>query len=325
MPDYSIAWWNVENLFDVSSSPRRSDKLERTLRGELAGWTQAVLNTKIKQLSSIIAQLNGGKGPDLLGVCEVENEHVLDLLVDGIGALGIERNYNVAHYEGDDGRGIDVAFIYDSDVFDFEQSFNHTILKRSATRELFQVNLFTKKGRRLMVIGNHWPSRSGGQWESEPYRMLAAETLSYFLSRIQQIHGRTANILCMGDFNDEPGDRSLQEYALSTRSQGKVVRAQNPALYNLMWPPYGAAIGTHYFNNFPNVLDQFMVTRGLARVTGEVRALPDSVKVERFPEMISGGAYPAPIRFGRPSSPSSYDQSGYSDHYPISMTIRESG
>ncbi|MCI0654424.1 MAG: hypothetical protein L0Y39_08095 [Methylococcaceae bacterium] len=69
-------------------------------------------------------------------------------------------------------------------MFDFEQSFNHTILKPSATRELFQVNLLTKEGRRLMVTGNHRPSRSGGQWESEPYRVLAAETLSYFLARI---------------------------------------------------------------------------------------------------------------------------------------------
>lgn len=78
---------------------------------------------------------------------------MLKLLVDQLGRL--QRNYQVAHYDGDDGRGIDVALIYDGNVRNFEQSFHHTILKRNATRELFQVKLLANKGRRLMVIGNH--------------------------------------------------------------------------------------------------------------------------------------------------------------------------
>jgi hypothetical protein len=32
------------------------------------------------------------------------------------------------------------------------------------------------------VFGNHWPSRSGGQFESEGYRAIARETLGYFHS-----------------------------------------------------------------------------------------------------------------------------------------------
>jgi len=34
------------------------------------------------------------------------------------------------------------------------------------------------------LIGNHWPSRGGGQYESEPYRIIAGETLSCFHQRI---------------------------------------------------------------------------------------------------------------------------------------------
>jgi Endonuclease/Exonuclease/phosphatase family len=37
MPDYYVAFWNVEILFDEEHSPRRSEKLERTLQGELEG------------------------------------------------------------------------------------------------------------------------------------------------------------------------------------------------------------------------------------------------------------------------------------------------
>ena len=47
-------------------------------------------------------------------------------------------------------------------------------MKRQATRDILQVNFMTKaEEKRLVLIGNHWPSRSGGQYESEPYRIVA--------------------------------------------------------------------------------------------------------------------------------------------------------
>ncbi len=52
--DYFAAFWNLENLFDVANSPRRSEKLRRTLARELKGWTTPVLNRKVSQLASII-------------------------------------------------------------------------------------------------------------------------------------------------------------------------------------------------------------------------------------------------------------------------------
>ena len=63
--DYSIAFWNLENLFDIENSPRRTDKLQRAIGSDIAGWDQAKLDQKITQLASIIAQLGGGKGPDI--------------------------------------------------------------------------------------------------------------------------------------------------------------------------------------------------------------------------------------------------------------------
>ena len=78
---YYVAWWNLENLFDEENSPRRTEKLQRAIGADLAGWTPARRDRKVSQLASVIAQVNGGAGPDLLGVCEVENRFVLDLLV----------------------------------------------------------------------------------------------------------------------------------------------------------------------------------------------------------------------------------------------------
>lgn len=321
MPAHHIAFWNVENLFDIEHSPRRSEKLERALGQELLGWTQAQLDAKVRQLATIISQLNHGEGPDLLGVCEVENEHVLGLLRGALAPL--KRDYRIAHAETADQRGIDVAFLYDGARYEIHDGevFSHFVMRRTATRDLFQVNLRTKPAGRLVVaIGNHWPSRRGGELESAAYRAIAGETLAYFHERIRAIHGKDVAVIAMGDFNDEPFDRSLTVYALSERQAQKVRNAQTPRLLNLMWPIVGEALGTHYFDNHANVLDQFLISKGLLTGASGLKARPESVRVEQFPEMVSDGDYPDPIRFGRGDS---VNLDGFSDHYPISVTIDE--
>lgn len=318
MPTHSIAFWNLENLFDVEGSPRRTDKLQRTVGGELKGWTQEVLDRKLAQLASVVARMNGGKGPDVLGVCEVENQHVLDLLCAAVRVPG--RQYRVVHAEARDERGIDVAFVYDRKKFKAEKKFFHFIVKRTATRDIVQVNFRTAAGRPLILIGNHWPARSSGRFESEPYRFVAAETLAYFHRRIQEELGPSTPVLAMGDFNDEPFDRSLAESAQCERQAEKVRRARTACFLNLMWPLAGQAAGTHYFDNSPNLLDQFLASRSLLTGEGGIRVLPETVEIVRFPEMVKPGAYPAPVPFGRGAAP---NLKGFSDHFPIHVLLEE--
>ncbi len=120
-----------------------------------------------------------------------------------------------------DQRGIDVAFIYDSSLFTAEDQFSHFVMRRTATRDLFQVNFRTSKGR--LLVGNHWLSRSGGDPRSAGYRAIAGETLAYFHQRIVEVQDKQTPVLAMGDFNDEPFDPSLVGYALAIRSRTKVM------------------------------------------------------------------------------------------------------
>jgi hypothetical protein len=64
---YYVAWWNLENLFDEENSPRRTEKVARVIKNDIAGWTPALRDRKIAQLATVIAQMNGGTGPDLVG------------------------------------------------------------------------------------------------------------------------------------------------------------------------------------------------------------------------------------------------------------------
>ncbi len=84
MDEHFIAFWNVENLFDVSTSNDRPEYLKKKLKNELKGWTAAVLKKKISQLVKIIVQMNDDTGPDILGLCEIENENVVAKLLEAM-------------------------------------------------------------------------------------------------------------------------------------------------------------------------------------------------------------------------------------------------
>ena len=318
MLDHYIARWNVENLFDHATAARPQYLRDR-LRSELAGWTAAVRDTKIAQIASIITQMNNQNGPDILGVCEIENANVMTLLAQAMARPG--RNYSVVHHDMSDNRGIDIGYIYDANLYTpdpINPWFSHEVLKRSATRDIFQANFDTAQGHRLILIGNHWPSRLG----ASEYRVIAGETLSYWLERIVEIVGGEPSVLVMGDFNDEPFDVSLADFALSSRTTRRVLNGRNPYLFNLMWSLMGQGNPSYVYDNQPNMLDQFLVTKGMLRQSPPIRVLRNSVEVIRMPGM-TAGQYNRPRRFDRPSKPSTYDATGYSDHLPIAVALRE--
>ncbi len=235
--NFFVSFWNLENLFDVQGA-KRPPWLQARLNNELLGWSKDILERKLTQLARIIVQLNEGRGPDALGVCEVENAHVLRLLLKKIRIKG--RRYAFVHHDSNDHRGIDVAFIYDKKRLVAQEQFSHVVLKRNATRDIFQVNFATKdEALPLVLIANHWPSRSGGAELSRPYRALAAETLSYWISRIPEYLGKDVPIVAMGDFNDEPFDVSITQYLRADRDPEKVLRARKERLYNLGWQALG--------------------------------------------------------------------------------------
>jgi len=83
----------------------------------------------------VIDQMFAGLGPDLLGVCEIENDHVLQLLADDLNISG--RNYQILPHASPDARGIDVGFIFDANVLAASDADHQVVLKRNATRDLF--------------------------------------------------------------------------------------------------------------------------------------------------------------------------------------------
>jgi len=340
MPNHSVAFWNLENLFAPEGHLGREPWLAQALARDLSGWTQALFDTKLDQLTSIILQMNGGQGPDLLGVCEVENAFVLQQLTARLNAQLINRTYDAIHVDATrDHRGIDTAFVFDTRIYTVDPTtiFSHFVLRRTGTRDITQATFRTQAGNDLVTLCNHWPSRSGGAHESAGFRMTAGETLSYWHQRIWEERGDDIPIIAMGDFNDDPFDQSLQLHALATRERGDVERARSAArFYNLAWRYLDQQgqdhngdpkliKGTLYYGGDGNVFDQLLVSKGLLTAGSPITVDEPTARIELFPEMVDHSVSKGPIRFGLPkgNAAQNVNVSGFSDHFPVSVVLRE--
>src|SRR4051812_28905549 len=69
---YLFCFWNLENLFDDVDDEKRRPPDERYNR-EFAHDAQ-LRDTKLGNLSKVLLSMNGGKGPDILAVAELESD-----------------------------------------------------------------------------------------------------------------------------------------------------------------------------------------------------------------------------------------------------------
>ena len=299
--------------------------------------------------------MHGGQGPDLLGLCEVENRFVVDQLIAEIG----NPKYKVAHVDSPDIRGIDCSLIYSSDVFDdppLADIVGHLVHFRFPTRDIFQVRLQVKANNaELHVFVNHWPSRRQGQFESEPHRITVGERCGQLVDQVlkldraayvnvpdtpaglAELNARcNRNVLVMGDFNDEPFNRSVTDYLRASKDLDKVEEElkaapnqniptlrgyleRSPVLFNLSWSQLAIPDnGTFFFSggtaNTMNLLDQFIVSRGLHFGASKLKVRSNSLQIFLAPEMTPGAKH-------RPKGFDKKKPAGYSDHFPIQLVI----
>lgn len=340
MAQYSIAFWNLENLFAPEGFPGREPWIAEVMAADLRGWTAALFARKVSQLATIIASLNGGDGPDVLGVCEVENRFAFEALRDAVNARLPARRYDIIHADATaDHRGIDTAFLYDAGRLSVDPNavFSHFVMRRTGTRDITQVTFRTLAGNEFVAFANHWPSRSGGHHTlSQGYRMTAGETLSYWHSRVREVKGEDTAIIAMGDMNDEPSDPSVAIHANSSRERDDIEASRSPRFYNLAWTYLRQAAttlsgksrmlyGTLYWSGNGNVFDQILVSKSLLAGSGPLRIDEATARIEALPVMVADSKNAGPIRFGLSNgdAAANVDQNGFSDHFPVSVTLHE--
>ena len=101
----NIAFYNVENLFDIQDDPAIRDD-DFTPKGNLK-WDTIKYSDKLDNLAKVFKSM---AAPDIIGLSEIENRAVLNALVKNKGMARM--NYQIVHFDSPDRRGIDVALLY---------------------------------------------------------------------------------------------------------------------------------------------------------------------------------------------------------------------
>ena len=209
----TVAFYNVENLFDINDDPNNGWDEARTPEGE-DKWTEKKYNIKLNNLAKVLPIIGSdvtNSHPAILGLCEVENKQVLIDLVSTEKMKDL--NYGIIHFDSKDWRGIDVALLFDTTKFIPRKAKAYPLEveykgKPSFSRDVLVVFGFLEK-EPINFIVNHWPSRGGGQ-PSIAQRFKAGELNRRIIDSILSINPKS-KIISMGDFNDDPGDPSIKD------------------------------------------------------------------------------------------------------------------
>ena len=302
-----VAFWNVENLFDIIDDPKTND--EDYLIGGRKNVTNETYNLKFQNISKVINQIM----PDILGLCEVENRFVLNELNEYL-----KINYKIVHYESPDQRGIDVGLLYNPNrVYIVESSPIEVILSSGKpTRDILYVHC-KKDDISLHLYVNHWPSKYGGVKKTIPSRAKAAMTLRQHIVSLLKQDG-DAEIVVMGDLNDEPHEPSVLKH-LGAGLDSSSVHGDENILWNLMGPWHKNPQGSTYvYAGEHMVYDHLIISMGLVDNKG-LKLVNKSVGVFDGKEYRQhGGKYNGyPFRFWAGNR----ILGGYSDHMPIYLSI----
>ena len=310
---FSIAFYNVENLFDYEDDPDNPGDDDFTPDGAF-NWTPALYERKLDNLARVLSRLgrpDTPMGPAVIGIAEVENRRVME---DLARRPAIENmNLGVVHLDSRDRRGIDLGFFYNPGLFRVCNYRLHPVIDPNrawwVTREVMVMSGYLA-GERIHFINNHWPSRRGGT-DTSHLRKLAATALMQVVDSIHTAHSRDAKIILMGDFNDDPADPSLSVVVGAKRHQRDV---QPGGFWNPFWNMHAQGHGTLVFQGRWNMFDQIIVSHSLlGNDFSSLRFRRAEIFREDFLIHQTGRNRGVPFR----SFQGTTFIDGYSDHLPV--------
>ena len=295
-------FYNVENLFDTIKNPNTQDN--EFLPNSTKKWNTDKYYYKLNQLEkvfdSIIKVENNNKMPDIIGLCEVENEIVIqDLLKTPVFR---NHNYKIIHQDSPDIRGIDCALLVDNQLQIMEYDFisiDNPAANRS-TRDIVYAKLQLNTNKIVNVFVNHWPSRWGGQEKTNHKRVFVAQVLRDYIN----IHtSKNEYTLIIGDFNDYPSNESLDKILVKDD------------FVNLMTTDLVDGQGSYNYKGNWNWLDQIIVSKNF---------------INSNAYLISGGSFQKDFMLYKNDRGEIYPNrsfggnnwyGGFSDHLPVYCRI----
>jgi len=337
----TIAFYNVENLFDTINDPHTND--EEWLATGTQHWTGAKYKKKLGNLARVLTQLGTSEAqhepPTIIGVAEVENRQVLEDLIKQPGMA--EKGYGIIHFDSPDKRGIDVGLLYQTKyfkptsykniplyVYDKEKAEAGKKAEAADTAEDkedkgivdYTGRIYTRDqllvtglldGEEVSFIVNHWPSRSGGEKKSSPNREAAAALNKKTIDSLYAINPNL-KLITMGDLNDGPYNNSVKKVL---GAKGLKEDVKEKGMYNPMEPMSKKGIGTLAYRDAWDLFDQMIITEPLIKTDyTSYRYWKAGVYNKTFMTQPGGQYRGYPLR-------NSNGDVGFSDHFPVYLYL----
>ena len=237
-------FYNVENFFDTINNPMTSDN--EFLPNSKKRWNTDKYNQKIEQLTKVFSSINDGEKPNIIGLCEVENKNVIKDLLDN--PFFNAHSYTIIHNNSPDKRGIDCALLFDNNFTLLKKDFIRIDIPNARpTRDIVYVKL-KLDNEILNIFVNHWPSRWGGQKETNHRRVITSKMLQQYINNHININ---EHIIIMGDLNDYATNESV-----------KNIVAKNKFI-NLTEEIKGEDVGSYNYKDEWNFIDHIIISNSL--------------------------------------------------------------
>ena len=316
---HTVAFYNVENLFDTINDIKKNDEASPIM--EIEKGRSDIYFRKLKNLSKVISEIVyslTNSFPSIVGLSEVENKTVVEDLIN-TGKLK-NGNYGISHFDSPDDRGIDVALIYRKEFFKVLNEKNHRLILNDETSGEV---IFTRdqlvvdgllEGERYFLIINHWPSRYGGELKSRPLRNKAAQLNIEIIDSLNSIHNNP-KIITMGDFNDDPKNESIKNI-LNAKNYKLNLNSQE--LYNPFENMHKEGVGTLVYRGNWNLFDQIIISESLLNNKSKEFSYYNSfIYKEKYLINQDGNYKGYPFR----SFAGGRYLDGYSDHLPVYILL----
>lgn len=312
----TLGFYNLENLFDIVDDTLIND--EEFLPGGARSWTEDKYKEKLANMAFVISQIGiseAKSGLSLLGVSEIENRKVLEDLV--IQPSIKERNYQIIHYDSPDGRGVDVAMLYNPKHFIplYSEAIPLMIFdgeKRRKTRDILYVKGILDMDT-IHVMVNHWPSRGGGDITAS-HRNNAAKLCRIVVDSLFGLN-ENAKIFVMGDLNDDPTDESLKSHL---RAVGNIKDIKKTGMFNPYEDFFRRGQGSNAYRDSWSLFDQIIISKGVTNKRNNGYYYRKANIFNKAFLVQTSGQYK-----GYPFRTFSFDkyQGGYSDHFPTYLYL----
>lgn len=309
----TIAFYNVENFY----SKKMED--QSFLPGNYSKWKDSRYDTKVDKIAFTIAKigrLETNELPSIVGLCEVENNDVLEDLINNNHL--VNGDYDTVLHESLDERKINVGLIYRKNQFELIESqpirmvFKDQFDVKSYTRDILYVKgkLFDEMIHLFVV---HLPSKI----DKEINQLKRQHIFKTIRKRIDALltENYSEKIIVMGDFNDSPTNDDLRE-ELNTLSKQEEINGKE--LYNPMVSLQSYKRGSMIFKNQWMLFDQQLFSSGFLKNDSKLKYVKTDIFDAEFLRNSGGKSTGLPFRtfvggkyFG-----------GYSDHFPVYTILK---